>query len=349
MNDQTTSTVTTPLQVAHNRVSPAKIIKWAIALVVLGTAISVAIHYWRLSRLYVTTDNAYVNANRIEIAAQVSGPVRAIWVRDQQPVKYGELLFQIDPQPYQLAVDAAQAQLELANQSNSQDRAAVAAARAQVAQRTAELRNAQAEEQRAMELTRQKLISKQSAETMATGAETAAAEVNAAQANLEQAQSALGQAGAQNAAVRAAAAKLAQAQLDLTHTRITAPASGLIANFELRPGSMVQNGVPAFTIIGDNEYWVDANFKETELRRVQVGQKARLVVDMYPDHEFKGEVQSLSGGAGQAFSLLPAQNATGNWVKVTQRVPVRVRILDPLPDYPLRIGTTATVRVQAPE
>jgi membrane fusion protein (multidrug efflux system) len=335
--------------VAPNRVSPAKIIKWAIALVVLGTAISVAIHYWRLSRLYVTTDNAYVSANRIEIAAQVSGPVRAIWVRDQQPVKYGELLFQIDPQPYQLAVDAAQAQLELANQSNSQDRAAVAAARAQVAQRTAELRNAQAEEQRAMELTKQKLISKQSAETMATGAETAAAEVNAAQANLEQAQSALGQAGAQNAAVRAAAAKLAQAQLDLTHTRITAPAGGLIANFELRPGSMVQNGVPAFTIIGDNEYWVDANFKETELRRVQVGQKARLVVDMYPDHEFKGEVQSLSGGAGQAFSLLPAQNATGNWVKVTQRVPVRVRILDPLPNYPLRIGTTATVRVQAPE
>jgi membrane fusion protein (multidrug efflux system) len=349
MNDQTTATVTTQLQVAPNRVSPAMIIKWAIALVVLGTAISVAIHYWRLSRLYVTTDNAYVNANRTEIAAQVSGPVRAIWVRDQQPVKYGELLFQIDPQPYQLAVDAAQAQLELANQSNSQDRAAVAAARAQVAQRTAELRNAQAEEQRAMELTKQKLISKQSAETMATGAETAAAEVNAAQANLEQAQSALGQAGAQNAAVRAAAAKLAQAQLDLTHTRITAPAGGLIANFELRPGSMVQNGVPAFTIIGDNEYWVDANFKETELRRVQVGQKARLVVDMYPDHEFKGEVQSLSGGAGQAFSLLPAQNATGNWVKVTQRVPVRVRILDPLPNYPLRIGTTATVRVQAPE
>ena len=329
MNDQTTSTITTPLQVAPNRVSPAKIIKWTIALVVLAVAISVAVHYWRLSRLYVTTDNAYVNANRIEIAAQVSGPVRAIWIRDQQQVKYGELLFQIDPQPYQLAVDAAQAQLELANQSNSQDRAAVAAARAQVAQRTAELRNAQAEEQRAMELTKQKLISKQSAESMATGAETAAAEVNAAQANLEQAQSALGQAGAQNAAVRAAAAKLAQTQLDLTHTRITAPASGLVANFELRPGSMVQNGVPAFTIIGDNEYWVDANFKETELRRVQVGQKARLVVDMYPDHEFKGEVQSLSGGAGQAFSLLPAQNATGNWVKVTQRVPVRVRILDP--------------------
>src|SRR4029078_3427081 len=99
------------------------------------------------------------------------------------------------------------------------------------------------------------------------------------------------------------------------------PASGLIANLEIRPGSMVQQGVPLFTIIGDNEYWVDANFKETELRRVKPGQEARVVMDMYPRHQFKGVVQSLAGGAGQAFSLLPAQNATGNWVKVTQRVP----------------------------
>ena len=349
MNDQSNPGVSSTLPAASARISPAKIIKWLVALLILAAAISFAVHYWRESRLFVSTDNAYVNANRTEMASQVSGPVLALWVRDQQPVKYGELLFQIDPQPYQLAVDAAEAQVELANQSNSQDRAAVAAARATVAQRTAELRNAQATEQRANELTKQKLISKQSAETMATEAETAAAAVSAAQANLEQATSVLGKAGAQNAAVRAAAAKLAQAQLDLAHTRITAPGNGLIANLELRPGSMVQAGIPLFTIIGDNEYWVDANFKETELRRVQPGQKARIRVDMYPDHEFKGEVQSLSGGAGQAFSLLPAQNATGNWVKVTQRVPVRVRVLDSDSRYPLRIGTTATVRVSAPD
>jgi membrane fusion protein (multidrug efflux system) len=112
---------------------------------------------------------------------------------------------------------------------------------------------------------------------------------------------------------------------------------------------MVQNGVPIFTVIGDSDYWVDANFKETELRRIKRGQKAVVVVDMYRDHEFQGEVQSLSGGAGQAFSLLPAQNATGNWVKVTQRVPVRVKVLDPDPNFPLRIGTTATVHITAPE
>ena len=348
MNDQPANP-STPAPATRERISAAKIAKWSIAAVVLIGGIAAGVHYWRLSRIYVTTDNAYVNANRVEMAAQVSGPVSALYVRDQQTVKGGELLLQIDPQPYQLAVDAAEAQLEMVNQTNSQNRAAVAAAQALVAQRTAELNNARSTEQRAAELTRQKLISKQSAETSATEAATAAAAVRAAQANLEQATSALGKAGSQNAAVRAAAAKLAQAQLDLAHTRITVPSSGLIANLELRPGSMVQAGVPLFTIIGDSEYWVDANFKETELRRVLPGQKARIVVDMYPKHAFKGEVQSLSGGAGQAFSLLPAQNATGNWVKVTQRVPVRVRVLDPDPKFPLRIGTTATVRVQAPE
>ena len=352
MNEPTAPAVSLPppnATVVKNRVSPGKLIKWGIAAIILLVAIGFGVHYWRLSQLYVSTDNAYVNADRIEIAAQVSGPVTRIWIQDQQAVKRGDLLLEIDPQPYRLAVDAAEAQLELSYQSSSQDRAAVAAARAMVAQRSAELNNAQSTEQRAMELTKQKLISKQSAETAATDAQTAAAAVNAAQANLEQATSALDKAGAQNAAVRAAAAKLAQANLDLAHTRVTSPANGLIANFEVRPGSMVQSGVPIFTVIGDTEFWVDANFKETELRRILKGQKATIVVDMYKDHEFQGVVQSLSGGAGQAFSLLPAQNATGNWVKVTQRVPVRVRLLDPVASLPLRIGTTATVHIVAPE
>jgi membrane fusion protein (multidrug efflux system) len=349
MNDQTTPASPSPPAIVKNRVSLAKLIKWGIAAAVLLVALGFGVHYWRLSQLYVSTDNAYVNADRIEMAAQVSGPVTRIWIQDQQAVKRGDLLLEIDPQPYRLAVDAAEAQLELSYQSSSKDRAAVEAASATVAQRSAELRNAQSTEQRAMELTKQKLISKQMAETAATDAQTAAAVVRAAQANLEQATSALGKAGAQNAAVRAAAAKLAQANLELAHTRVTAPATGVIANFELRPGSMVQSGVPIFTVIGDAEYWVDANFKETELRRILKGQKATIVVDMYKDHEFQGVVQSLSGGAGQAFSLLPAQNATGNWVKVTQRVPVRVRLLDPVASLPLRIGTTATVHIAAPE
>jgi membrane fusion protein (multidrug efflux system) len=101
-----------------------------------------------------------------------------------------------------------------------------------------------------------------------------------------------------------------------------------------------------FAIISDEEWWVDANFKETELERIRAGQPATIRVDMYRDHEFRGTVESLSVGSGAAFSLLPAQNATGNWVKVTQRVPVRIRVLDPDAKHPLRVGTTATVRVE---
>lgn len=340
-----TEPVADPVPASRPRVSVGKIIKSAIAILVLVGAIAVGVHYWRESQRYVTTDNSYLNAHMVEIAAQVSGPITAIHVRDQQTVKVGDPLFEIDARPYELALAAADAQLEISRQSTSQESAAVEAARAQVAQRGAELRNAQSNERRIQDLVQRNLVSQQNAESVRTQAETADAAVKAAEANLSQAMSALGKAGDRNAAVRAALAKQDQAKLDLDYTKIIAPTGGLIANFTLRPGSTVQKEVPLFTIISDEEYWVDANFKETELDRIKVGQKARVIVDMYRSHPFDGEVESLSGGSGQAFSLLPAQNATGNWVKVTQRVPVKIRILNPDPAYPLRVGTTATVRV----
>ena len=323
-----------------------KLVKWGIAAAVLLAVIVGGVIYWSESKGSVSTENAYVNANRIDIAPQVAGPIVAVHVRDQQHLDKGALLVEIDPRPYQIAVDAAQAQLEIAYQTTSQESAAVAAARAQVSQRQAELRNAQSNERRVRDLIERKLISQQSAEAMITEAETAQAAVHAADANLQQAQSALGEVGKRNATVRAAVAKLDQAKLDLEHTRIFAPSSGWLANFGLRPGSTVQVGFTLFAIISDEEYWVDANFKETELDRIRAGQQATIRVDMYRDHEFRGVVESLSVGSGAAFSLLPAQNATGNWVKVTQRVPVRIRVIDPDPKHPLRIGTTATVRVE---
>lgn len=330
-----------------SKVAVGKVIRWSVAVLVVIAAGAVALHYWRQSELYVSTDNAYVNANMVEIAAQVSGPVVAIHVRDQQTVKAGDPLFEIDPRPFELALESAKAQLELARQSNSSESAAVAMAQAQVAQRQAELRNAQANEKRATGLIARNLMSKESAEATSTRASTAEAAVKAAEANLEQAKSSLGKVGESNAAVRGALVRVEQAQLDLDHTKIAAPVGGLLANFSLRPGSMVQKEAPLFALISDEEYWVDANFKETELDRVHPGQEARIVVDMYRDHAFKGQVESLSGGSGAAFSLLPPQNATGNWVKVTQRVPVKIRIVDPTAEFPLRIGTTATVHVTA--
>ena len=329
------------------RIAFRKIAKWGALAILALIAALVTWHYWRQSRLYVSTDNAYLNADTVRIAAQVSGPAVSLAVRDQQPVHAGDLLFEIDPRPFELALANAQAQLELARQSVGEENAAVAAARAQLAQREAELRMAQSNVRRTRDLIASKLVSEQAAETTQTQAETAAAAVNAAEANLQQTLSALGEKGEHNPAVQAAATRVEQAKLDLEHTRVVAPTDGLIANLSLRPGSTVQAQEPLFAIISDKDYWVDANFKETELDRVRPGQPAAVVMDMYPHHPFKGEVQSLSGGSGTAFSLLPAQNATGNWVKVTQRVPVRVRILDPSPEYPLRIGTTATVKVRA--
>ncbi|HKE93031.1 MAG TPA: HlyD family secretion protein [Povalibacter sp.] len=335
-----------PLPQARARISLAKLIKWMIGLALVVGAVLIGLHYWRHSQMFVSTDNAYVNANLIEMAAQVSGPIVAIHVRDQQTVKAGDPLFEIDARPYELALEAASAQLEIARQSAERETAGVAAARALVTQRTAELRNAQSNQRRVQDLVTRNLVSEQNAEAVRTQAETATAAVAAAEASLAQAQSALGKAGEGNAGVRAAQAKFEQAQLDLEHTRVVAPTGGLIANFTLRPGSMVQKEQTLFTIIGDDEFWVDANFKETELNRIRVGQSAQVIIDMYRHHPFNGEVASLAGGSGQAFSLLPAQNATGNWVKVTQRVPVKIRILNPDPAFPLRVGTTATVHVR---
>jgi membrane fusion protein, multidrug efflux system len=344
--DEAEPSLTTTLPSAKPRASIGKIVKWSLALLVLVAAIVVGVYYWQASKQFVSTNNAYVNANTIEIAAQVSGPITEIYVQDQQAIKAGDPLFQIDPRPYELAVAAAEAQRELAQQSRSGSSAAVDAARAQVALRVAELRNAESNQRRALDLLNRNLVSQQDAETIRTQAETAAAARTAAEASLAQAQSSLGRAGDNNATVRAALAKLDQAKLDFDRTKVIAPTAGMIANFTLRPGSTVQAQVPLFTLIGNEEFWVDANFKETELDRVRVGQHAEVVVDMYRNHPFEGVVESLSGGSGQAFSLLPAQNATGNWVKVTQRVPVKIRITNADASHPLKIGTTATVHVR---
>lgn len=321
-------------------------IKWIVAAIIVVAAAVAGFRYWRESELYVSTDNAYVGANQAEIAAQVSGPVTSVHVRDQQHVNAGDALFDIDRGPYEIALARAQAQLELARQQMEQEGAGVASAEALLAQRRSEAANARSNWTRNQELMKSGFLSAQGGEAARTQYESAEAAVKAQEANVAQARSALGRAGEQNAAVQAAAAMVKQAQLDLARTHVVSPTTGVVANLTLQPGNTVQPGAPLFLVISDNEFWVDANFKETQLKEVRAGQHAQIKVDMYPDHPFHGTVQSLAGGSGAAFSLLPPQNATGNWVKVTQRVPVRIRVDDPDPQHPLRIGTTATVQVR---
>lgn len=324
-------------------------VKWIVAAIVLVIAVFFAARYVIEGNRYVETDNAYVGANQVDIAAQVSGPVTQVLVRDQQTVHAGDVLFTIDPRNYDIALQRTRAQRDLARQGMSQESAGVASAQAVLAQRRAEALNARNNWTRNQQLMQSGFLSPQGAETARTQMQTADAAVKAAEAGVAQARSALGKVGEENAAIQAAAAAVKQAELDLERTQVKSPVDGVIANLTLRPGNTVMPGTPLFVIIASNEYWVNANFKETQLKDVRPGQKAEIRSDMYPDRVFHGTVQSLSGGSGAAFSLLPPQNATGNWVKVTQRVPVRIRVEDPDPNRPLRIGTTATVKVSKSE
>ena len=173
----------------------------------------------------------------------------------------------------------------------------------------------------------------------------AKAGLTASFSELAEAQQKLGKLGNRNAQVRAAKAALNQAKLDLQHTHITAPADGKIVNFSARAGSMVAAGNPLFDIVEQSSWWIDANYKETQLDRIKLNQSADVVVDMYPDHTFKGHIESISAGSGSAFSILPPENATGNWVKVTQRIPVKIIINNTDKNFPLRVGASATVTI----
>lgn len=301
--------------------------------------------YWLLSPATVSTDNGYVNGPVVNITAQVSGPVATLAVQDNQPVHQGDLLLQIDPRPYQIALDQAQAALALARQGVTQGDAAVRAAEADVQQDHSTLTQARADAARVHELAPRGFLSRADVEKADTQVRTDAAQLEASEAKLAQARAQLGQAGDSNENVKAAQAAVAAAQLKLDLTRIVAPFSGTVNNLNLQPGSLVQAGLPLFAVIGNGKVWVDANFKETQFRRLHPGLRAEIRVDMYPHRVFHGTVQSISGGSGTAFSLLPPQNATGNWVKVTQRVPVKIVIDDADPRMPLRIGTSADVKV----
>ena len=256
--------------------------------------------YLIYNHYFLTTDNAYIGANIVQIAPRVTGQVSELAIKNNQHVEQGQLLFKIDEEPFRLALNAALADVEIA---------------------TAQLEHAKQTQGRTLALASKKFSSQQEADN-------AVASYRTAQANLLRANAALD-----------------QAKLNLRYTHVTAPISGWVTNVSLRQGDAAAAYQPVFALISDESFWADTNFKETELEKIRPGQLAEIVVDMYPKHKFKGVVESISGGAGAAFSLLPPQNATGNWVKVTQRVPVRINVLNPDPNFPLRVGTSATVTV----
>lgn len=301
--------------------------------------------YHRYEERYPATDNAYITANVVHVAPQVSGRIKAVMVHNQQFVHSGDPLYLIDPKPFQLAVDHARAHLQQTRQDVARDAAAVTSARAEVQRREVLLQNATSRARRSAELKGNNYVSKQSAEDLEAEKLAAAAALEVARAQLNETREKMGQPGDANEAVQEARTELAEAQWQLDNTRLNATCDGRIAELSLQPGDAVQVGQSNFVLICANKFWVAANFKETELERIHPGQPVSIAVDMYPDIDFHGTVVSINGASGVAFSLLPPQNATGNWVKITQRVPVKIRVETPDPEYPLLVGTSAEVRV----
>lgn len=310
-----------------------------IALVIIG------IIFWIHSERYPSTDDAYIEANIVNMATQVSGPVTQVYVSDNQTVKAGQLLFEIDPTPFQIAVTKAQAQVSLSKQQTNVDDAAVQTAQAKVQQAQAELEVEQKNAPRILTLVSEGKLAKIEGTNEQGKLDSAKAALEAAQSQLQEAIQQLGNSGNANAQVQAAYAGLAEADLNLSHTKIYAPASGQLVNFDVRPGMMITAGQSLFALIDDSQWWSAANFKETDLKNIRINQKATIEIDIYPGKKFHGYVQSISAGSGSAFSLLPPENATGNWVKVTQRFPIKVVITNPDPNYPLRVGASSTVTI----
>jgi membrane fusion protein (multidrug efflux system) len=316
---------------------------WLIVLMAVGAS---AYWYWQHGQTYESTENAYVNAHIVHIAAQVTGQVIALHVDENQSVKSGASLLNIDPAPFKIAVDRAAAQLQQARFQVQRTAASLHDAEALVRQREAELKNAQITDTRTQDLLANKLVAKDRADLTETQLKIAEAALDSARARLAAEHANLGSSGDNNESIRQATSALEQAQWDLRNCEVLAPVSGDVTNLNVRAGDVVAKNQALFAVIDGSEFWIDANFKETQLAAVRLGSEVEIRIDMYPNKVFHGKVDSISGGSGTAFSLLPTQNATGNWVKIAQRVPVKVKVLDPDPKFPLRIGTSGSVRVK---
>jgi len=311
----------------------------------IGAGIAGIWQYQRYEALHPSTEDAYVGANVVRVAPRITGRIASLNIVDQQQVHEKDLLFVVDPAPFRFAVQRAQAELALARRQVEQAAAAITSAEAEVHHRRVLLGNAEDKLHRAQRLVKQKFVSDESMTDAEAEVHAADANLQVARAQLEEMRRQLGKPGADNDRIMQAQSALDQAQWELDNTQVFAACSGQIGELSLQPGSVVSADHDAFVLVCNDRYWVEANYKETQLANIRSGQSADVRIDMYPGHDFHGVVESIDAAAGSAFSLLPPQNATGNWVKVTQRVPVRIRLDTPDRAFPLRVGTSTRVTI----
>ena len=333
---------------ASGRSPGRRIGRWILMLSVPLILAGFGIFYWITSDRYASTDNAYVQQDIVSVSPEIGGKIIEVGVTENQKVAAGDLLFAIDPVPFELAIAQSNARIAAAQVAvqNLQTDYQISGVDIEVARQ--DIAFAQSNYQRQAALMEKGFTTRARLDAAQHEVDLARAKLKSAQADVLAAKARLSTGSAapgENPAVADAKVAREQARLNLERTRVFAPVAGRIAQSNrLQLGQMMVSGLPMVSIVDDENSWVEANFKETDLARMKVGQKAKITFDAYPGLELNGKVDSIGAGTGSEFSVLPAQNANGNWVKVTQRVPVRIKILDKSPRQ-LIAGISAEVTV----
>ena len=322
-----------------------------LGLLALGPLVIVIVggYYYLASGRFVTTENAYIKSDHVLISADVDGRVVEINVKDHQFVTKGTVLFRIDQQPFEIAVASAEAELANIAYEIEAYRASYRQARAELARMHKDTAHLRREYARRKILAEQNIIARSEVEEFRFNWQSAQGNIRPMEEKISHALSNLGGTSdmktTDHPRYQQGLTELAEAKLELAQTVIRAPTGGVVSNVELQKGEYVNAGRAVFSLLSIHPVWVEANLKETQLTHIEVGQRATLRVDAYPDYEFHAHVASLSPGTGAEFSILPAQNATGNWVKVVQRIPVKLAI-DPDDKAPqLRAGMSVIVKI----
>ena len=325
------------------------VLRLFLLFVVPAAAVIVALHYFVVGQRYVTTENAYVKANNVGISAEIDGRVARVAVVDNMRVKAGDLLFQIDSEPFRIAFEKTQAELSMV-------RLRIDALKAEYRQATVELREAQQnigfyqrEYNRQNTLSRKGIASVSKRDAAEQNLSNARQRVNGLREKRRRILARLG--GSiklpieRHPEFQEAKADRDAAERNLRHTMIYAPTDGMVGRVKLQAGEYVKAGEPVLPLVESQRVWIEANLKETQLTYVTVGLKAEVVIDAYPDHSLAATVNSISPSTGAELSILPPQNASGNWVKVVQRVPVRLELELKGAMPPMRSGMTAMVSI----
>lgn len=329
---------------------PSRLVLGAVGVAALVMGLTFTVFWWWGNRHLVTTENAYVRADITPISARIGGTVARVLASDNGSVKAGDTLLELDRADLAIDLRTAEARLSRALSQVRAYRAVIKQARANIDTVSAEVDRTALDLRRIGNLAKLQVVSRQQRDHAQTAHRVAVARRVAAMEEHDRALSSLGGdpdlPTEKQSLVREARAALDQARLNLTYATVTAPTNGFISQKSVQVGQRIQMGQPLMALVDLDNPYVVANFKETELTNIRIGQPVEISLDVYPDEEFHGMVDSIDSGTGAAFSLLPPQNASGNWVKITQRVPVKIVLSGECSaTQALRVGLSAEVSV----